>query len=76
MQLSVSFSFGKWEWIFRLLIVEMDSKTRWQFNPFDQVQPLRQQENSQQQNLPRSGSLNEIREQQRRPVRVWIFFRC
>jgi hypothetical protein len=46
----------------------MDSKIRWQFNPFDKVQPLRQH-----QNLPRSQSLNEIREQ---PVRIMCYFKC
>ena len=47
----------------------MDSKTRWQFNPFDKLQPLRKNEN-----LPRSQSFNEIREQQRQPVRIMLCF--
>jgi len=53
----------------------MDSNNRWHFNPFDKVQPLRQQENLQQQNLPRSQSLNELGQQQRQPVSV-RFFNC
>jgi hypothetical protein len=51
----------------------MDSNNRWQFNPFDKVQPLRQHENPQQQDLPRSPSLNELRQQQYNPVSVTFF---
>jgi hypothetical protein len=53
----------------------MDSNNRWHFNPFDKVQPLRQQEKPQQQDLPRSQSLNELQQQQRQPVSV-RFFDC
>ncbi|CAF3381804.1 unnamed protein product [Rotaria socialis] len=45
----------------------MDTNTRWHFNPFDQKQPLRQEENSQQKISSRSQSLNELREQRRQP---------
>lgn len=47
----------------------MDSNNRWHYNPFDQVKPLRQQKNDQQeQDLSRSQSLNELR--QHRPVSI------
>ncbi|CAF2989315.1 unnamed protein product [Rotaria sp. Silwood2] len=46
----------------------MDSNIRWHFNPFDQVQPLRQNDNSQQQGLSRSRSLNELRQPQHQPI--------
>ncbi|CAF4912459.1 unnamed protein product [Rotaria sp. Silwood1] len=49
----------------------MDSNIRWHFNPYDQVQPLRQNENPQQQFLPRSRSLTELRQQhQHQPMPV------
>jgi hypothetical protein len=47
----------------------MSSDNRWHFNPFDKERPLRQQEA-----LPRSRSLNELREQQRQPVSVTLLF--
>jgi hypothetical protein len=51
----------------------MDSNNRWHFNPFDKVQPLRQHENRQEQDLTRSQSLNELHQQQRQPVSVVLF---
>ena len=41
----------------------MSSTTRWQFNPFDHVQPLRKSEFSKQSGLPRSQSLTELQYQ-------------
>jgi hypothetical protein len=51
----------------------MDSNIRWHFDPFNNAQPLRQREYPQQQNLPRSQSLNELRQQLDQPVSVMFF---
>jgi hypothetical protein len=48
----------------------MNSKTRWNFNPFDPIQPLKPHGNFQQQDLPRSQSLNELQQKQRQPVKM------
>lgn len=39
----------------------MDTNARWNFNPFDQMQPVRPIESPQQQVIPRSRSLTELR---------------
>ncbi|CAF1445057.1 unnamed protein product [Rotaria sordida] len=46
----------------------MDSNLRWHFNPFDPIQPLRQNVNPQQQALVRSQSLSELQQQQHQPI--------
>ncbi|CAF0750220.1 unnamed protein product [Adineta ricciae] len=46
----------------------MNSNTRWQFNPFDQTQPLKKHESQVQPGLPRVQSLTELQGPQPNPV--------
>ncbi|UJR24652.1 hypothetical protein I4U23_006026 [Adineta vaga] len=46
----------------------MNPNTRWQFNPFDHVEPLKKHESQSRSGLPRAQSLTELQEQQRQPI--------
>ena len=51
----------------------MNPNTRWQFNPFDQAQPLKKHESKVQPGLPRAQSLTELQGPQSNPVDMFLF---